>query len=292
MKSLSVAVVFLGFVCAISAESKYNADVDTQYHLFTRRNPTVSQPLLNGNADILVASNYDPRLRTVVSIHGWNGFAFDDYNSVVAPAILASDDVNLIIVDWHQGSLLGLDALLESGLSVARFISWLKFFTGRAAEDFHLVGFSLGAHHAGITGRNVEGGVSYITALDPAGISFTNDTRIHPDDGLYTEAIFTNAGELAHLGNLAQVNFYPNGGRHMPGCNFDPLCNHFRAYFYFAESIVSGGFTGTECEDHQQAVAESCDLPARLQMGARLPNYGATGTYHLKTNAGPPFSID
>ncbi|XP_053618053.1 pancreatic lipase-related protein 2-like [Plodia interpunctella] len=292
MNSLTVCVfVFIALISAIGAESRFDPEVDIHFHLFTRRNPTVSQPLLRGDADILASSNYDPRLRTVISIHGWNGHVVDDYNLVTIPAFLTSDDVNLIVIDWHSGSLLLSSAIVESGRTIARFIDWIRLLSGRPAEDFHIVGFSLGSHLAGVTARNVDGGIGYVTILDPSGTS-SDETRFRPDDGLYTEAIYTNAGIAGFFGNLASVNFYPNGGVNMPGCGGDNACNHFRAYFYFGESIVSGGFTGTECARFEFALAGDCDLPGRLDMGARLPSYGVTGTYHLLTNAGPPFSID
>jgi pancreatic triacylglycerol lipase len=111
--------------------------------------------------------------------------------------------------------------------------------------------------------------------LDPALIGWINNIeRFQPNDGIYTEVIHTNYGIYGYLGDLAQVDFYPNGGISMPGCDSND-CDHSRSFYYFAESITSGGFTGRECLNYFAAVAGVCnDLPGRLQMGGLVPKTG------------------
>jgi hypothetical protein len=47
-----------------------------------------------------------------------------------------------------------------------------------------------------------------------------------------------------------------------------------RSYEYMAESLVTGGFTGVECQNQAAASIGSCDLPGRLKMGGLAPKPG------------------
>lgn len=76
-----------------------------------------------------------------------------------------------------------------------------------------LVGHSLGAHIAGIAGKEflklTGHRVGRITALDPAGPCFTTAdpaTKLHRDDALYVDAIHTNAGILGIKESVGNQN--------------------------------------------------------------------------------------
>ncbi|XP_075989630.1 phospholipase A1 2-like [Anticarsia gemmatalis] len=278
----------------LQAAARFNPDRQNVYHLFTRQNPTVSQPMvLGGN---VVARNFNPSRRTIVLIHGWRNSVTSEVNAVLVPAFLAAEDVNVIVVDWSAGAdILYYPAAVTnttpSGQSVARFITWLNSVTGAQLGRYHFVGHSLGGHQAGIAGRNLGGRVAYITALDPAFPGWiTNNNRFSANDGVYTEVIHTNAGALGFLANLGDVDFYPNGGINMPGCSTQE-CDHSRAYYYMAESVRSGGFTGTRCASYITAMAGNCHLWGTLRMGGIWPKTGSTGIFHLETNDAPPFSL-
>ncbi|GBP20020.1 hypothetical protein EVAR_13786_1 [Eumeta japonica] len=88
----------------ISEALRYDADRQNVYHLFTRSNRVVSQPLLIGNDGLLGLTNYDPRRRTIILIHGWMSTATGSSNSVLVPAFLDAEDVNVIVVDWSAGA--------------------------------------------------------------------------------------------------------------------------------------------------------------------------------------------
>ncbi|KAG6447342.1 hypothetical protein O3G_MSEX004921 [Manduca sexta] len=280
----------------VAAAARYDPARSNVYHLFTRNNPTVSQPLLMGNAGVLASSNYRSNRRTIVLLHGWRNSATSDFNTVLIPAFLAAEDVNIIVVDWSAGASslsyrLVIANTIASGRAVADFISWINQQTQASLVQYHIVGHGFGGHQAGIIGRNLGGQVAYITGLDPALLGWVNNiNRFQPQDGRYTEVIHTNYGINGYLGDLAQVDFYPNGGISMPGCD-SHACDHARSFFYFAESLVSGGFTGRQCINYYAAVLGMCDvLPGRLQMGGLRPKFGSAGVYLLETNAAPPFS--
>ncbi|XP_031767815.1 pancreatic triacylglycerol lipase-like [Galleria mellonella] len=283
-------------VSDLSETARYNPLRQNVYHLFTRENPTVSQPLLIGNVGLIGLTNYDPQRRTIVLLHGWLDTATADFNAVLVPAFLEAEDVNIIVVDWSAGSntaiyISAIGNTVRSGESVADFINWLNSVTGVTPDRYHIVGLGLGGHQAGIIGRNVDGEIAYITALDPASYGWVlNSNKFKPEDGQYTEVIHTNAGVQGYVGTLGDVDFYPNSGVNMPGC-ITPACDHARSYFYFAESLVSGGFTGRRCATTTAAMGGGvCLARGNLNLGGIEPKTGSSGIYHLRTNSRPPFS--
>ncbi|KAJ2942490.1 hypothetical protein O0L34_g16095 [Tuta absoluta] len=279
----------------VQEAARFNPDSQIVYHLFTRDNPTVSQPLLMGVDGLLGLTNYDARRRTIVLLHGWMDSAVADVNTVLVPAFLAAEDLNVIVVDWSAGAdtinyIAAVSNTVSGGRSVARFINWLNSATGNSAASYHIVGHSLGGHMAGIVGRNVEGDVAYITGLDPMFAGWnTHNEKFRPDDGGYTEVIHTNAGRLGYVATLAQADFYPNGGATQPGCD-DETCHHHRSFHYMAESLTSGGFRGTRCATFLGAMAGNCFLFRSLNMGGLVPKTGSSGIFYLETNERPPFS--
>ena len=68
----------------------------------------------------------------------------------------------------------------------------------------HLVGFSLGAHVAGVAGYNQNGSLARITGLDPAGPSFGDNKmdaahRLDKTDANYVDIIHTSYALLGGL---------------------------------------------------------------------------------------------
>ncbi|XP_075970606.1 pancreatic triacylglycerol lipase-like [Anticarsia gemmatalis] len=276
--------------------ARYDPSRQNTYHLFTRENPTVSQPLLINSPGLLQLTNYRNDRRTIVLIHDWLESVTADFNTVLIPALLAAEDLNIIVVDWSVGASsisyrTVIANTIASGKSVAEFINWVNTVTASSSVMYHVIGFGFGGHQAGIVSRNIVGNVAYVTGLDPAFIGWSaHPDRFAPTDGQYTEVIHTNYGINGYLADLAQVDFYPNGGISMPGCN-SHACDHARSFFYFAESIGTGGFTGRQCINYFAAITSTCNLlPGRLQMGGLRPKNGQSGVYLLETNAAPPFS--
>ncbi|XP_063836202.1 pancreatic lipase-related protein 2-like [Ostrinia nubilalis] len=275
---------------------EYIPSRDNQFHLFTRNNQVVSQPLLIDNANILASSNYNASSRTVILIHGNGGSATDTFNSVMVPAFLAAGDVNVIVVDWSAGTNAGFFTTtfysVLSGAFVSRFITFLVDQTAGSLANFHIVGFGIGALNAGYISRLLNAEIGYVTALDPAeGSNITNLLPpIYALQSQYTEVIHTDVDGGGYLPPLGDVDFYPNGGTNMPGCGGDSSCNRLRAVYYFAESIQTGGFTGVECSSHQEAISSTCSGAGSLNLGGLTPKTGSSGVFWVGTNAAPPFS--
>ncbi|CAB1349393.1 unnamed protein product [Coregonus sp. 'balchen'] len=152
---------------------------------------------------------------------------------------------------------------------------------GSSPELFHLVGFGVGAHVAGVAGACLEGAIGRITGLDPFSPLFSEADRslsLDPTDAQYVDVIHTNFNPnepVAPLGvsrPLGHVDFYIGRGHQLPGCpqalmkrEDYLLCSHHRAYRLFTSSIRSScPLTAFPCqgvEDFQRALCTRCHHP-------------------------------
>ncbi|XP_047990003.1 lipase member I-like [Leguminivora glycinivorella] len=300
---VSTVAVFLCAAFAVfsgaAAQTTYLPDSQNVYHLFTRQNPSVSQPMVLG-FPTLIGSNFNPARRTVLIVHGWDSDAVSAFNTALVPAILSAADVNLIALDWSAGARTTDQNVLIShnvplcANSAARFIVWLSQQTGATIDQYHIIGFEVGAHLSGIIGRYLDGQVPFITALAPTRHGFNSTNQFFPTDGGYTEAIHTDVYGSGVHEPVAMSDFYPNNGFFQPGCELvDWECSRDRAFLYFAESVASGGFTAARCEgdfDHDVILPINCDPKETLPMGGLTDKTGNFGFYSLPVNAQSPFS--
>lgn len=107
-------------------------------------------------------------------------------------------------VDWSIGANTLLYSTARNRIpSVAdvltRFINFLIEIDFSHPNEMILVGHSLGAHIAGLTGKRfVQERIFAIFGLDPAGSLFSlgnPNERLSANDAIYTEGIRTNAGD-------------------------------------------------------------------------------------------------
>lgn len=71
------------------------------------------------------------------------------------------------------------------------------------------------AHIAGLAGKQTNGRIHVIFAMDPAGPLFSlsePQNRLALTDAVYTEGIRTNAGNMGFAEPLTHADFYPNWG--------------------------------------------------------------------------------
>lgn len=150
----------------------------------------------------------------------------------------------------------------------------------------HIIGHSLGAHAAGEAGRRLQGRLGRITGLDPAKPYFQDtpeEVRLDPSDAMFVDVIHTDIAPLLPsfgLGmsqKVGHLDFFPNGGEEMPGCNKNILssitdldnllqgirsvvsCNHRRSREYYYSSILNpDGFLGYPCASYQEFQENGC----------------------------------
>lgn len=216
------------------------------------------------------------------------------------------EDYNIIIVDWSLWSMtwnyyLAHLRTRKVGAKIAEFIDWLHTERGLDFETTHVIGYSMGGHVAGITGKKVtKGKINTIIGLDPAMPLFwikNPEFRITDTDAEYVETIQTNGGMEGFQFPLGQAAFFPNGGSRQPGCGIDLVgaCAHARSVTLFAEAVVKGkdnSFDTVKCEDVQQMKEKKCSGDADgVKIGDPRNFRRAKGVYFLTTEDKAPFGV-
>uniref|UniRef100_A0A182PFZ9 Lipase domain-containing protein n=1 Tax=Anopheles epiroticus TaxID=199890 RepID=A0A182PFZ9_9DIPT len=251
------------------------------FHLFTRQNPNISQRLVP-TVESIQRSLFNGSRPTRVIVHGFCNCQHSEFCHSVKEALLYANDVNIISIDWSDTADL-LDYILlrlrldQVAASLASFVDLLHNTTNLDMSQLHLVGHSLGAHLAGLSGKRVTTGrIGAIIGLDPAGPLFSSkdgNNRLDATDAAYVEVIHTNGGTLGMYDPIGTADFYPNGGKHQPGCLpwiFGMSCSHGRAWELYVESVYTPvGFKSVPCDNVQQIEGRACrsDRPT-VVMGA------------------------
>ncbi|XP_049868447.1 pancreatic lipase-related protein 2-like [Pectinophora gossypiella] len=255
-------------------------------HLPTRVYPTVQSANIDAR---------DFRSMVVVLVHdhgGSHGTALDNY---VKFALLSTEDVTIIVVDWSLvASMSYANAVAQApsvGENIAQLLQVLVQRRRVTLANLHMVGFGLGAHIVALAARSVNGVVARITGLDPSkpqGV--LNHAYLRPGDAAYVEVIHTDGeGEDANdIGiPIGNVDFFPNWGTNQPGCT-DNACNHIRSYELFAASISDGNLFGRLCRLNVEPSLENCP-GSRLALGTNtLIKYNA-GSFFLQTGSTYPY---
>lgn len=212
-------------------------------------------------------------------------------------------DYNIIIVDWSDSSEsiiypLAASKVEEVGKQIASFIDFAHENIGLSFETLEIDGHSLGAHCAGIAGKNVKHGrINTIRGLDPALPLFSYSKpaeRLASTDADYVETIQTCGGLWGFLEPIGKVAFYPNGGKSQPGCGTDysGKCCHARSYIYYAEAIVGNNFPSIHCSDYKKALEKSCgETFCSTRLGSFFNNKNRSGIYYTPVNEGSPFGM-
>uniref|UniRef100_A0A8C5QRA9 Uncharacterized protein n=1 Tax=Leptobrachium leishanense TaxID=445787 RepID=A0A8C5QRA9_9ANUR len=265
-------------------------EIGVRFLLRTRENPVDFQVVLAFNESTLVSSNFKESRKSRFVIHGFMSDGEAGWVTDMCAAILSVEDVNCFCVDWSNGAHTFYSQAANNvrvvGAVIAYFIEALVNTTGYSPSNVYLIGHSLGAQAAGQAGRRTPG-LSRITG-------------------------FKGYGTSQVLGNL---DFFPNGGKKMPGCElsisiiFHPdellheaedlfACDHLRSYKYFTESITHSegfiAFLDNSYENFEMGAGFPCPLIGCPLMGYYADEYiGITSKhqmFYLNTAAEPPYT--
>ncbi|XP_055945860.1 pancreatic triacylglycerol lipase-like isoform X1 [Argiope bruennichi] len=294
--------------------------IGTKFILYTNKSRNTGELLWYDNSSSLYYSHFNSSNPVKVIIHGFGSSGRKMWVLQMTEALLAMEDVNVIVVDWEKGSALPnyVQAAANTqlvGKQLAALIRMINYERGLSNSDYHLIGFSLGAHVAGFTGMECHN-ISRITGLDPASPLFEGydpKIKLDPSDATFVDVIHSNGnsflkGGLGTFEPLGHADFYPNGGRVQIGCNnvfigavtdiiygkWQSLCNHRRAFRFFIDSIIpSCRFPAFPCDSYENFLAGKC-FKCSGQGCVNMGYYAdrsqhARGKYYLVTRETEPF---
>ncbi|CAK6436074.1 unnamed protein product [Pipistrellus nathusii] len=265
-------------------------DINTQFLLYTNENPKNFQRISATDLATVEASNFQLDRKTRFIIHGFIDKGEESWLTDMCQKMFKVEKVNCICVDWRRGARTDYTQAVHNirvvGAEIAFLIQGLSTQMGYSLENVHLIGHSLGSHAAGEAGRRLGGRVGRITGLDPAEPCFQGtpeEVRLDPSDAMFVDVIHTDALPIVpYLGfgmsqKVGHLDFYPNGGKQMPGCQKNILssivdinglwegtrdfvaCNHLRSYKYYSSSILNPyGFLGYPCASYEEFEEKGC----------------------------------
>jgi len=261
-------------------------ELKTQFTLRTRehnKNYNITQ------TENIKNSTFDGKRPTKVIIHG---FVLSETVSMWVPkmtaAILEAEDVNVIQANWVDGARTKYDQAVSNtrivGIQIKKLIRHLCRNYGAKSVDFHLIGFSLGAHVAGFAGKELNASghkLGRISGLDPANPSFNSDSslvRLDKSDAKFVDVIHTDIKTILHIAtgmnrSLGHVDFWPNAGEDQPGCHEGfmssksflasmqdmAICDHLRAHELYIDSInTDAPMVGYKCANYAAFKRGNC----------------------------------
>ncbi|KAM8780648.1 pancreatic lipase-related protein 2-like [Rhynchonycteris naso] len=265
-------------------------DIDTRFLLYTNENPNNYQRISATDLATVEASNFQMGRKTRFIIHGFIDKGEESWLTDMCKNMFKVEEVNCICVDWRRGAKTDYNQAVHNirvvGAELAFLIQGLSNERGYDLQNVHLIGHSLGAHAAAEAGRRLGGHVGRITGLDPAEPCFQGtpeEIRLDPSDAMFVDVIHTDAAPIVpSLGfgmsqKVGHLDFYPNGGKQMPGCQKNILstiidinglwegtrdfvaCNHLRSYKYYSSSILNpDGFLGYPCASYDEFQENNC----------------------------------
>ncbi|KAK9507403.1 hypothetical protein O3M35_007265 [Rhynocoris fuscipes] len=287
--------------CTYQINHPCDADDKIKFILFTGNSIDNGIELNVSNAtNKKLPVSYDGSLPLKVIIHGYSG---SEYVYNIIKAYLYKGGNNVLLVDWGPLSRKPCYcAATVNTWQVGRCAS-LVLHQLLPAKYVHIVGFSLGAHVAGIVSNylNEQLGkkVDRITGLDPALPMYSATSalnKLDPTDAYFVDVIHTSVGTYGKIEACGHQDFYVNKHPTQPGCNpTTVICSHKRATELFAESINTKiGFWATRCSSILSYLLGSCSTFRSNEQQILMGEYTDkrySGVFFLKTANSPPYAL-
>ncbi|XP_040064746.1 phospholipase A1 1-like [Ixodes scapularis] len=285
--------------------------VGTKFKLYSKQHKDKPVEISESSPKETLKSYFGTKKDLVFIIHGFGQGEHSEIPIKMKDAFLNKIDCNFIVVLWTEGAKKPLYNIAAANTAlVGRQIALLlkklteEFPETVLSSDVHLIGFSLGAHIAGFSGRTftliTNKTIGRITGLDPANALFTNSgVQLRPSDADFVDVIHTNRGK-ASSGKMGidkqcgHVDFYPNGGSRQPGCSWFSIgCSHRRSAEYFVESLTDEPckFVSYSCINGLQDSVSACirNQSDKSEMGYSSKDALGRGAQMLPTNGRPPY---
>jgi pancreatic triacylglycerol lipase len=219
-------------------------------------------------------------------IHGFAQNGRSTINRDLKNSYLVRNDFNVIVVDWslvsspyYQYARYRVD---PTGIAIARFIDWMNI----NLSTLHVLGYDLGAHIAGIAGKNIpRGQIGRIIGLDPSlplfNVNAVN-SRLRAGDAVLVEVFHSNGGQQGIFQSIGDVDFYINNGRVQPECSSSNVlyCSHYRAVVTYSR-LLNGqnNYIVIPCESVSQVETGCSQDPIEILLEELNPS----GIYQILT---------
>lgn len=308
-------------------------DIVSQFSLRTADTPDEDMCyIVPGRPETIKECNFNPETQTFIVIHGWTVTGM--FESWVPKLVSALYDrvptANVIVVDWlsranqHYPTSAAYTKLV--GRDVAKFVTWIQNELQLPWDRVHLLGYSLGAHVAGIAGDLTNHKISRITGLDPAGPTFEHadeQSTLSRGDAQFVDVLHTNTRgspdrSIGIQRPVGHIDIYPNGGTFQPGCdiqntlmgialegikglqNMDQLvkCSHERSIHLFIDSLLnieqqSVAFRCNSKDTFNKGMCLSCRKNRCNKIGYNVKKVrtARSTTMYLKTRGTMPFKV-
>jgi len=299
--------------------------IATKFYLFNRNNINAGEQIQKDSF-----RTFREDLPTKVIIHGFKGNTSKSWIQDIKSELLKKENVNVILVDWSGGNghpyskAVGNTQIVA--IEIANLINSLMTENKSVKpQDFHLIGYSLGAHIAGIVGLKVPG-IGRITGLDPTSFYYTDKSakfKLDSSDAEFVDVIHTDGSKNIGMGTrdrMGHVDFYPNGGKDQPGCKraneklftsaitwitgsdkdaySEFSCSHQSARRFFTDSISQkckytaypctsseNDDASSEYDDFKDGECIKCSDKGCNQMGYWASKYKDNGRLYLNTRS-------
>nr|XP_060619648.1 lipoprotein lipase [Anolis sagrei ordinatus] len=314
----------------ITEKKRDFSDIKSKFSLRTPEKTDEDTCLIVPGEEASVAQcSFNYTSKTFVVIHGWTVTGmYESWVPKLVKALYTREPYsNVIVVDWLALASLHYPVSAAYtkmvGKDVATFVNWMEEQFGYSLDKVHLLGYSLGAHAAGIAGSLTDKKINRITGLDPAGPHFEyaeESVRLSADDAVFVDVLhtYTRGTPDRSIGiqkPVGHIDIYPNGGGFQPGCNFveairliaesglqdaDQLvkCSHERSIHLFIDSLLYEekpimAYRCNSKEAFERGLCLSCRKNRCNNLGYKVNRVRSKRTtkMYLKTRAQMPYKV-
>ncbi|RVE41276.1 hypothetical protein evm_014075 [Chilo suppressalis] len=213
-----------------------------------------------------------PARPLVLYVPGWWNTPTDESSQAIVKALLIKHPTVLVLdtsASFSRGYVSAASRVNPLANLIYDFIENVRD-KGVSLSSIHLVGFSLGAHVVGITGKlvkkNLDDTIGKITALDPAKPCFKNslEYRLDKEDADFVQVVHSSAGVLGLEQPVGHVDVYMNGvAGKQPECMDKGItieCDHAQSWKVYAASVMDeAAMMGRRCRDWNELVGGKCN---------------------------------
>lgn len=200
------------------------------FYLYTKRTETYPEFIDVLDDEALYYTHFNPAYPSKIIIHGFGGGRNLSPSPNLRKAYFTIGNYNIFIVDYgtavKEPCVSQMDwAPRFASLCISQLIKYLaRHPRGVQPNKLHLIGYSVGAHIAGLIANYLsekDGKIERITALDPTIFYFAglnNSRDLDSSDAHFVDVLHTGAGVLGQWHSSGHADFYVNGGSRQPGC--------------------------------------------------------------------------